>query len=186
MPRRLQGRLGPVVFVSAVAALIASGCDATGDGTSTDYVAVCTDKAGNRVDDSKCQRAPDTYDNDGFDAGDAFLWYYLGTANASAYAPGIGQRVTGGVYRTPVTVRNTTINIGSGNTKTSSGSTSKQTVQRGGVASSGASITRGGLGVSSGSGSGSSTKGGSSGSSSKSGSGSSSSGGRGSSGSAGS
>lgn len=178
MPRKLQGRLGPVTFVAAVGALILSGCDLPMDGTDADYVAVCTDKAGNRVDDSNCAHAPDTYDNDGFDAGDAFLWYYLGTMSGNAYAPGIGQRVTGGVYRTPVSVRNTTINIGSGNTKTGSGSTSKQTVQRGGVSSTGGSITRGGFGVSSGSSSGgSSSKSGSSSGSSSSGGRSSSSGG---------
>jgi hypothetical protein len=131
----MQGRLGPLLFVPAVAAaLLATACDVDGDGA--DYAAVCTDRNGVRVDDSKCAHAPDTYTNDGFDSTDAFLWYYIGTSTGHT-APPIGGRAVAGTLRTPVTAQST-----------AGGGTRVATVQRGGVSTSGGSISRGGLGIS--------------------------------------
>jgi hypothetical protein len=129
----MQGRLGPLLLVPAVAAaLLAAACDVDDDGA--DYAAVCTDRNGVRVDDSKCAHAPDAYTGDGFDATDAFLWYYIGTS-AGHTAPPIGSRAMAGTYRTPVSVQ-------------FSGGTRVATVQRGGVSTTGGSISRGGFGVS--------------------------------------
>jgi hypothetical protein len=144
----MQGRLGPLLLVPAVAAaLLAAACDVDGDGA--DYAAVCTDRNGVRVDDSKCADAPDTYTNDSFDATDAFLWYYIGTSTGHT-APPIGSRAVAGTWRTPVTVPST-----------SGGGTRVATVQRGGVASTGGTINRGGFGISGSSGGKSGSSGGS-------------------------
>lgn len=129
----MQGRLGPLLFVPAVAAaLLAAACDVDDDGP--DYAAICTDHNGVRVDDSKCDHAPTTYTGDSFDATDAFLWYYIGTS-AGHTAPPIGSRALAGTWRTPVTVPST-------------GGTRGATVQRGGVSTTGGSISRGGFGIS--------------------------------------
>jgi hypothetical protein len=132
--RRMQGAIGPTVLLPLVATLIlGAGCDADDDGA--DYVAVCTDHQGVRVDDAKCDHAPAAYTHDAADTADPWLWYYLGTS-AGHTAPPIGSRATGGVYRTPVTVR------------VNGNSPRAATVARGGVSTSGGSVARGGFGVS--------------------------------------
>jgi uncharacterized membrane protein YgcG len=149
--RRMQGWIGPHTLVPAVAALLlAAGCDAADGDDGPDYVAVCTDRSGARVDDAKCAHAPETYQGTVFDAADTVLWCYLPTTSGYT-APPVGSRVSGGTYRTPITVR-------------ADGSSDRVAVlQRGGVAPSGGSISRGGFGVSKGSAGGGRT-GGSSGS----------------------
>lgn len=70
---------------------------------------VCTDRAGVRVPEDRCQGQAS-----GTGSSNAFLWYYLGTLAASnngsryAAAPAYGQRVSGGSYTAPVAARTTT------------------------------------------------------------------------------
>jgi hypothetical protein len=145
----MQGVRPTYRLVSAVAAALlamgaVSACDADSDGD--DYEAVCVDHSGTRVDDSRCDSAPQNYARDDSISADPFLWYYLGTMNNGGYAAAVGQRVSGGTYRTPVIVK-------TGSAATSgSGSTAKApTISRGGsVPSTGGSISRGGFGIKSG------------------------------------
>lgn len=116
-------------------ALVLTGCDAMTeqDESENDYVAVCTDKDGNRVEDNQCNGASEQHDRDDHDGGGGFLWFYMATSGGHT-APPVGQRVTSstGSYRTPAPV--------SGRTPV---------VARGGsVPAAGGAITRGGFGAS--------------------------------------
>lgn len=95
------GRRPHLALIPALA-LVLTGCDGLNEPAEPeqDYVAVCTDHTGQRVDDDKCQGAPDQHDRDDHSGG--FLWFYMATTGGHT-APPVGHRITtsSGTYRTP-------------------------------------------------------------------------------------
>lgn len=89
-----------IIGLLIVPALLMVGLTACGDSTrnvsSDDYVGVCVDKQGNRVDDSKCNSAPAS--SNGISASEAFVWYYI---LSSAIMPSYNSHVYGGYYAPP-------------------------------------------------------------------------------------
>lgn len=96
-----------------------------------DYVTICQDASGNRVEDDRCPTGPT---DDGPDSL-GFVWFYMATTGG-VNAPPVGHRVDprSGSYRTPATPPGGKAPV----------------VARGGgkVPSSGGVVQRGGLGVS--------------------------------------
>jgi hypothetical protein len=89
-----------VAFVAAPALLL-SACGSANQSMSEgdydnvraddNYVAVCVDKEGNRVDDSECASAPEYRQDNGIGISDIFWGYLI----ANALMPSYGSRVTG-------------------------------------------------------------------------------------------
>ncbi len=83
-------------FTTGVAAaLLASACSNSQDDgwTAQGDTAVCTDRAGNRVDDDQCRRQQ--AQSGGHVGASPFLWYFLAR---NAVIPPYGERVAGGSY----------------------------------------------------------------------------------------
>ncbi|WP_288457444.1 hypothetical protein [uncultured Sphingomonas sp.] len=81
------------ITTGVAAALLLSGCGGQRDDwTAQRDTAVCTDRAGNRVPDDRCDR------RSGTGHGGGFLWYYLGRNRA---IPAYGERATGGSWSRP-------------------------------------------------------------------------------------
>jgi hypothetical protein len=126
------GRRPALAFVPALA-LVLAGCDAwpvDQPADEYDYVSVCEDRAGNRVEDDRCPA-------DGLDhPQSSFVWFYMPTAGG-VQAPPIGHRIDRsiGTYRPPSALPGGKV----------------PSVARGGsVNPSGGSVQRGGFGVSGG------------------------------------
>ena len=127
------GRRPGLAFVPVLAITLA-GCDAfpvdqPDDGY--DYVSVCEDRSGTRVEDDRCP-------SDGADhPGSSFVWFYVPTAGG-VHAPPVGHRIDRsiGTYRPPSALP---------------GGRAPTVARGGGLGpSSGGAVQRGGFGVSSG------------------------------------
>lgn len=91
-----------------------------------EFVAVCSDRSDNRVDDALCASAPADH-NESWHIGELFLWSYL---IADHEIPAVGRRIAGGTYLTP---------------RYHGGRATR--ITRGGISTLGRSITRGGFGI---------------------------------------
>jgi len=164
MAKRMQGRIGMVTLVAAVAAMTAA-CDLPAgfdDAGASDFTQVCTDVANNVEPDSDCASAPEDYTGTSFAPGTRYMWRYYPASGLSVSSYGkpmpsagtlkrpVVTPSSGGSSRTPVIK---TAPFGpSGGKLTPSGSSSvgNPAVKPG---SSGGSntVTRGGFGVKGGS-----------------------------------
>ena len=128
----------PLLRLVPALALVLGGCDAVtwdydedGDRLEPeyDYVSICTDRNGNRVDDGRCPVGDS-------DNGSGFVWFYMPTSGGVT-APPVGHRIdrSTGVYRPPTTLPGGKV----------------PSVARGGsVPAGGGVVQRGGFGVSGG------------------------------------
>jgi hypothetical protein len=156
----MQGRIGPLVLVAAVAAAV-SACDLPAlddaDG-SADYAQVCTDAAGNAAPDSDCDYADDDYQGSTYVVGRPYMWRYYPASNLVIVPYGQRMSATGTVRRPSTASASGT---GSSGGKDASGGGSRPPVistpsagPDGGKltqAGSGGGIIRGGFGVKGGS-----------------------------------
>ncbi|WP_027934555.1 hypothetical protein [Amycolatopsis thermoflava] len=93
MTARRMGRGPALGYVSAVAALFLTGCDAL-DSPDAQYGAVCVDQAtGNRLDDDACGDWDDT--GHATAVGTYYVW--VPTSNGATVIPPVGGRVPANV-----------------------------------------------------------------------------------------